>query len=114
MTLQGEIAALLCSLFIASICGLLLSEDLPLSAYIIFSSSVIAGMISTNIDSVFGATIQAKYLCAKCKKCLETKIDHCQVRTELTSGIVIIDNNMVNILGALIGAAISGSFVLLT
>jgi hypothetical protein len=32
----------------------------------------------------------------------------------LTSGIVIIDNNMVNILGALIGAAISGSFVLLT
>src|SRR6266487_3980552 len=114
VTLQGEIAALICSLFIASICGLLLSQDVPLSASIIFSSGVIAGMISTNIDSIFGATIQAKYLCAKCKKCLETKIDHCQVRTELTSGIVIIDNNIVNLLGALIGAAIAGSVVLLT
>jgi uncharacterized membrane protein len=69
-------------------------------------------MLATNIDSIFGATIQAKYRCTNCKKCLEKRAMHCNIFTIQESGISLIDNNVVNLLAAIIGAVISASFII--
>src|ERR671926_1209755 len=83
ITIQGEIAALIGSLLIGS------------------------------IDSIFGATIQAKYKCLNCKKYLEKMTIHCNLPVVQERGISIVDNNIVNLLAAFIGGLISASFIIL-
>src|SRR5215212_10302601 len=101
VTIQGEIAALIGSLLIGTICGLLIS------------AAIVGGMIATNIDSIFGATIQAKYRCINCRKYLEKRSIHCNFPTIQEKGISIVSNNMVNLISAIIGAAISANFIIL-
>ena len=83
---------------------LLLYRDVPLRPYIIFLASIVGGMIATNTDSIFGATIQAKYRCLNCKKYLEKRMIHCNFLTVQEKGIGRIDNNVVNFLSAILGA----------
>lgn len=113
VTVRGEIAALTGSILIGTICGLLLSEGILLQILVILPAAITAGTIATNIDSIFGATIQAKYRCINCKKCLEKRAIHCNVFTIQERGIRLIDNNVVNLLAAIIGAAISASFIII-
>jgi uncharacterized protein (TIGR00297 family) len=113
VTVRGEIAALTGSILIGTVCGLLLSEGILLQILVILPAAITAGTIATNIDSIFGATIQAKYRCINCKKCLEKRAIHCNVFTIQERGIPLIDNNVVNILAAIIGAAISASFIII-
>lgn len=113
VTVRGEIAALTGSILIGTVCGLLLSEGILLQILVILPAAITAGTIATNIDSIFGATIQAKYRCINCKKCLEKRAMHCNVFTIQERGIPLIDNNVVNLLAAIIGAAISASFIII-
>jgi uncharacterized protein (TIGR00297 family) len=113
VTVRGEIAALTGSILIGTVSGLLLSEGILLQILVILPAAITAGMIATNIDSIFGATIQAKYRCINCKKCLEKRAIHCNVFTIQERGIPLIDNNVVNLLAAIIGAAISASFIII-
>ncbi|HEY6164506.1 MAG TPA: DUF92 domain-containing protein [Nitrososphaeraceae archaeon] len=112
VTVRGEIAALTGSLLIGTVCWLLLSEGILLQIRVILPAAITAGMLATNIDSIFGATIQAKYRCTNCKKCLEKRAMHCNIFTIQESGISLIDNNVVNLLAAIIGAVISASFII--
>lgn len=113
ITIQGEIAAFTGSILIGTLCMLLLYGDGSLRPHIIFLASIVGGMIATNTDSVFGATIQAKYRCLNCKKYLEKKIMHCNFLTVQEKGIGRIDNNVVNFLSAILGALISASFIII-
>jgi uncharacterized protein (TIGR00297 family) len=113
VTIQGEIAALLGSLLIGTICGLLISDNIALRIPIILSAAIVGGMISTNADSIFGATIQAKYRCINCKKYIEKKSIHCNFPLIKERGISIINNNTVNIISAIIGAIISANFIMI-
>lgn len=113
VTVRGEIAALTGSILIGTVSGLLLSEGIMLQILVILPAAITAGTIATNIDSIFGATIQAKYRCINCKKCLEKRAIHCNVFTIQERGIPLIDNNVVNLLAAIIGAAISASFIII-
>jgi uncharacterized protein (TIGR00297 family) len=113
VTIQGEIAALIGSLLIGTICGLLISENISLRIPIILLAAIVGGMISTNIDSIFGATIQAKYRCINCRKSLEKRSIHCNFPTIQEKGISIVNNNTVNLISAIIGAIISANFIIL-
>jgi len=113
VTIQGEIAALIGSLLIGTVYGLLISENISLRILIILSAAIIGGMISTNADSIFGATIQAKYRCINCRKYLEKRSIHCSFPTIQEKGISIINNNAVNFISAIIGAAISANFIVI-
>ena len=113
ITIQGEIAALTGSLLIGTMCGLFLSEGIFSQMRVILPAAITGGMIATNIDSVFGATIQAKYKCLNCRKCLEKMAIHCNLPAVQEKGISIVDNNVVNLLAALIGGVISASFVII-
>jgi len=112
VTIQGEIAALTGSLLIGIMCGLLIPKDILLYMHVILPAAVTGGMISTNIDSIFGATIQAKYRCETCRKYLEKRAMHCNFLTVQEKGISLVDNNVVNLLSAIIGAVISASFII--
>jgi uncharacterized protein (TIGR00297 family) len=113
VTVTGEIAALTGSFLIGTVCALLLSEGMLLHIRVILPAAITGGMIATNIDSILGATIQAKYTCRNCKKCLEKKTIHCNILTIQEKGISSVDNNVVNLLAAIIGAAISASFIII-
>jgi uncharacterized protein (TIGR00297 family) len=111
VTIQGEIAALTGSLLIGTMCGLLIPKEL-LYIHVILTAAVTGGMIATNIDSIFGATIQAKYRCETCRKYLEKRAMHCNFLTVQEKGVSLVDNNVVNLLSAIIGAIISASFII--
>src|ERR671921_416835 len=113
ITFQGEIVAIISSLVIGSICGIWFSKNEVSQISIIIIAALVGGVLATNLDSFLGSTIQAKYRCVNCKKCLEIKVIHCNRLTIREKGTSFIDNNIVNFLGAIIGALISASFVIL-
>jgi uncharacterized protein (TIGR00297 family) len=113
ITIQGEIAALIGSLFIGSICESFLSDGAFSQMHVILLAAITGGMIATNIDSILGATIQAKYKCLNCKKYVEKMTIHCNLPVVQERGISMVDNNVVNLLAAFIGGLISASFIIL-
>lgn len=72
---------------------------------------VLFGFLGNLIDSLFGATIQAKYECNKCHKPTEKK-KHCNSETSIIKGYKIINNDFVNFSSALIILIISAIFLL--
>ncbi len=68
---------------------------------------VMAGFFGALIDSLIGATVQAKYQCPHCKKITE-KRHHCKdYNTELIAGISWINNDFVNLMCTASGALIA-------
>jgi uncharacterized protein (TIGR00297 family) len=111
ITLQGELAALTGSVVMGTLGGILLT-DLHNAPYLV-SAAIVAGIVSTNVDSLLGATVQAKYRCIRCKKLIEKKTIHCNLVAIREQGVAIIDNNVVNVISAIVGALISIVFIIL-
>lgn len=66
---------------------------------------VLAGFFGSIVDSILGASIQAKFICSVCSKPTE-KLTHCGQPTDHVSGILWFDNDWVNLAGTLSGAGI--------
>ncbi|HYA55177.1 MAG TPA: DUF92 domain-containing protein [Nitrososphaerales archaeon] len=72
--------------------------------YLIVPVCVIGGVFGAAFDSLVGATVQRKGYCIVCMKPTEA-LKHCGERTKATQGKRYIENNVVNVLSTIAGAA---------
>ncbi|HEX2723410.1 MAG TPA: DUF92 domain-containing protein, partial [Gemmatimonadaceae bacterium] len=63
------------------------------------------GLAGSIADSILGATIQTKRRCPLCGTSTERVVHSCGTTTEITGGIRWLDNDGVNLLSSVIGAA---------
>lgn len=64
-----------------------------------------AGFLGSVVDSILGASIQAKFKCEVCGKATE-RVSHCHEETKHISGLLWLDNDWVNVAGSLSGGLI--------
>ena len=64
----------------------------------------LSGFLAALADSALGSAVQAKYRCPVCGALTEKKV-HCGEKGSLEKGLSIVDNDMVNLLNNLTGAA---------
>ncbi len=69
----------------------------------------LAGMLGMIVDSVLGATLQARRFCRDCRAETEQPVHHCGRPTQASRGVRWMDNDMVNLLATLSGAGLAGS-----
>ena len=108
ISIFGEIATLSGALVIGVAAGLLRmtgNPGWPLS--VIIGTTMIAGLVGCSVDSFIGATVQGIYRCSVCKKIAENR-KHCGSPSIPLRGHKAIDNNVVNLIATIFGAAFAG------
>ena len=65
-----------------------------------------AGIAGSLVDSVLGATVQARFVCSSCHATVEER-HHCDRRTEPVAGWRWMDNNVVNICANVTGMVVA-------
>lgn len=79
---------------------------IPTSGITRYALAISAGGFCGGVlDSVLGATLQAKYVCRVCYKNTE-RAEHCGAKSKLVGGIEHLDNDTVNVLATFLGAVI--------
>jgi len=68
--------------------------------------TTVAAFLGGVFDSFLGSVFQIKFKCRLCGKITE-KHEHCGERTVRHSGLALIDNDVVNLMGGLFAAALS-------
>lgn len=66
-----------------------------------------AGFVGSLADSVFGATIQARYVCERDGQPTERLVHSCGSKTKLIKGFAVIDNDSVNFLASVVGGLLA-------
>lgn len=102
VTVAGTLGALAGATVVAST---MLIIDWPLLAAPV---AFLAGVFGMTLDSVLGATLQARRLCPACGAETEQKVHHCGARTRVIRGAPWMDNDAVNALATLTGAVLAG------
>ncbi|HUH99646.1 MAG TPA: DUF92 domain-containing protein [Nitrososphaerales archaeon] len=105
VTGMGFLGAILASGVIGGIAASLrvISGLNPLAVVLIAAAGGVGGSVA---DSVAGAMIQRKNACVVCGKLTEGRV-HCDEPTKYLSGVHFVDNNIVNVLATVAGAAVS-------
>ncbi len=106
----GELATLLGALLIgiaAGLLGMIDNAGSPLA--LLIGTTMLAGLAGCTVDSVIGATVQGIYRCRVCNKITENR-RHCGSASIPLSGYKTIDNNVVNLLATISGAAFAVLF----
>jgi uncharacterized membrane protein len=84
-------------------------EGLPLNQVVmLLPVGALAGVVGSLVDSLLGATAQGIYYCDVCGKETERELHRCGNRTRRLRGWRALNNDGVNLLGTLIGAAVAG------
>lgn len=73
--------------------------------------AAIAGLVSALFDSFLGATVQQIYYCDHCQKDTERVVHSCGTTTRPLRGWSWMDNDVVNFLASVIGAAVGAALV---
>ncbi|MCD6515632.1 MAG: DUF92 domain-containing protein [Candidatus Odinarchaeota archaeon] len=68
--------------------------------------ALLSGFLGCIMDSFLGATVQAMFYCDHCMKETEKRIHSCGNKTRHIRGIKWLNNDMVNLLSSLFGAAV--------
>lgn len=107
MSLLGTSASAVAALLMAAI-SLAFKPIGTISALIIALSAILGGIF----DSFLGSLLQVKYKCTICGNITERE-EHCGEKTQKHSGLRIINNDTVNLLGTLFAASLSTALYLL-
>ena len=99
ITLPGTLGSLAGTLFVAT---LALAMGWPLAA---FAGAVPGGVVGATMDTLIGATAQARRWCDRCDGGTERMVHDCGTTTRPAGGIAWLDNDLVNLLAGLAGAA---------
>ncbi len=103
VTLLGILGAVFASLVIGSMAFFLRLMPTQLEVVPI---CVIGGVLGAFFDSVLGAAVQRRGYCVICHKPTEA-LRHCGESTHVAGGVRYIENNAVNFLATVVGAAAS-------
>ena len=103
ITLLGILGAVFASLVIGSMAFLL---GLMSTNLVVMPICVIGGVFGACFDSVLGASVQRRGYCVICHKPTEA-LRHCGESTRVAGGVRYIENNVVNLLATVAGAAAS-------
>ena len=103
VTFLGTFAALIAAI-VAGVLSLLARPSFS-PAYVV-GVAALSGLLGCFIDSVLGATIQGQYRCTVCGRLVEKEVHHGK-EAVLAKGHRVVDNNVVNFLATLAGAAIA-------
>lgn len=71
------------------------------------AAAVLGGVAGTLVDSLAGATIQARRWCERCQLATERVLHECGEATRLTGGLAGFDNDMVNLAGVIAGGVVA-------
>ena len=104
----GFLGAVLASLVIGIIALLL---GVGAFAPFVLPACVIGGVVGAVADSVVGAAVQRKGYCVVCLKPTEA-LKHCGEKTRTTRGSPYVENNVVNVLSTVVGAAAATALLL--
>ncbi|MGB9023466.1 MAG: DUF92 domain-containing protein [Candidatus Bathyarchaeia archaeon] len=114
ISIFGELATLFGALLIGIAAGLLGMAGNPgWSLSVLIGTTMIAGLAGCSIDSVIGATVQGIYKCRVCNKITENR-RHCGNPSIPLRGHKVIDNNVVNLIATICGAAVAVLFLVLS
>jgi uncharacterized membrane protein len=67
----------------------------------------LAGCVGAMVDTLLGATLQERRWCDACGRATECRRHHCGADTRLAGGLTVMDNDAVNVLATLTGAALA-------
>lgn len=101
VTALGTLASLGGALFVGLAASLLLW---PSSVVV---ATIVGGFAGAFADTLLGATVQLRRWCDRCDSGTEQTVHVCGTATRVAGGIRWIDNDVVNLLSVLVGAAIS-------
>jgi uncharacterized membrane protein len=79
-----------------------MGSDVAFAALV--AAALVGGQLGAWADSVLGATVQAVYWCPTCDKETERRIHTCGTPTRLYRGRLWMDNEVVNLTCAAVGA----------
>jgi uncharacterized protein (TIGR00297 family) len=82
-------------------------------AVMLMPIGALAGIIGSLVDSLLGATVQGIYYCDTCGKETERELHRCGNRTRRVRGWRVLNNDWVNWIGTLSGAAVAAGLSLL-
>jgi uncharacterized protein (TIGR00297 family) len=108
VTSLGFVGASLASLVIGVMA--LLLRILP-GGFLVMVVCLGGGVSGAVVDSVLGAAVQRKGYCVVCLRPTEA-LHHCGEKTKRTGGSFFIENNIVNLLATIAGAAVAGAIAL--
>lgn len=106
VTIAGLSASLTGALFVGLVAGAA-SPALPIYTAILVG--VGGGVLGALADSLLGATLQATYHCDRCGQPTEARRHRCGAASRPVRGVGWIDNDVVNVAAALVGAAAGGA-----
>lgn len=90
----------------AILIGIAAAASQAAGSWTVISAAVSAGLAGSTLDSLLGATVQAIYYCPTCEKDTERHPKHtCGARTLPQRGWRWLDNDWVNFIASLTGAA---------
>lgn len=79
-------------------------------SFLLFLIAAVSGLTGSLVDSLMGATVQAIYFCERCGKETERHPAHsCGQPTRLARGLRWLDNDWVNALSSVAGAALAAA-----